>query len=112
MRVNPHPLRFNFISKDGKVVGCELAPDHDPARSRPNPNWVTPVSKPQVALCLRELLEMMIRRADYVCAHRYGHAVPVGTRILAIEDLRHATERARGALLEMDQAADRNRRKR
>lgn len=44
---------------------------------------------------LREQLQRMINRAEYVCAHRYGVTDPVGTRLLAIDDLGAESSRAR-----------------
>jgi hypothetical protein len=41
-----------------------------------------------------EQLGAMIRRSLYVCAHRYDKDAPVGTRVIAIEDLKAETERA------------------
>lgn len=41
-----------------------------------------------------EQLGAMVRRSLYVCAHHYGKDDPVGTRVVAIEDLKAETERA------------------
>ena len=44
------------------------------------------------AVC--EQLGAMVRRSLYVCAHRYDKNDPVGTRLIAISDLKAETERA------------------
>lgn len=53
---------------------------------------------------IAEALRMLILRAEYVCAHRYGRNDPVGTRLIAIEDLRAELKRARAALNSQAQA--------
>lgn len=45
----------------------------------------------QEVVRLREQLWTMVRIASYVCAHKYGSNAPVGTRVMAIEDLRVRT---------------------
>jgi hypothetical protein len=47
---------------------------------------------------LYEALTNLMSRAEYVCAHRYGASDPVGTRIIAVEDLRQEIQRAREAM--------------
>lgn len=44
------------------------------------------------AVC--EQLGSMVRRSLYVCAHKYTKDSPVGTRLVAIADLKAETERA------------------
>lgn len=56
----------------------------------------------RLVLRLREQLGAMTRRADYVCAHRFGHDSPTGTRIIAVEDLRAETERSKVLLSETE----------
>ena len=47
---------------------------------------------------LREQLAAMVRRAEYVCAHRYGSGSPAGTRLIAVGDLRDEMLRAKELL--------------
>lgn len=47
---------------------------------------------------LEGALRNLISRAQYVCAHRYGANDPVGTRQIAIDDLRAEVARAIEAL--------------
>ena len=49
---------------------------------------------------LRESLIAMVRRAQYVCAHRYGSDDPCGTRQIAVDDLREEMKRAYQTLSE------------
>lgn len=44
---------------------------------------------------LEEELKRMMARAEYVCAHKYGESDPVGTRIIAVSDLRGEIEHAK-----------------
>jgi hypothetical protein len=60
----------------------------------------------RLVLRLREQLAAMVRRADYVCAHRYGHDAPTGTRIIAVEDLRSETARAKRLLQENNKVSE------
>lgn len=46
----------------------------------------------------RDALLPLIDRARYVCAHRYGKHDPVGTRLVAINDLRDELHRVESAL--------------
>jgi hypothetical protein len=47
--------------------------------------------------CRRELtarteaLIRLLRAAEYVCVHRFGNDAPIGTRLIAIDDLKVAT---------------------
>lgn len=52
-----------------------------------------------VVMRLRLQLAHLVSRADYVCAHRYGQHDPVGTRIVAIQDLAAEAQRARELLI-------------
>ena len=56
----------------------------------------------RVVLRLREQLEALALRADYVCVHRYEAIDPVGTRVVAINDLRAETRRAFDTLSETE----------
>ncbi len=44
---------------------------------------------------LEEELKRLMARAEYVCAHKYGERDPVGTRIIAVSDLRGEIEHAK-----------------
>lgn len=44
---------------------------------------------------LEEELKRMMARAEYVCAHKYGELDEVGTRIIAVSDLRGEIEHAK-----------------
>lgn len=44
---------------------------------------------------LEDELKRMMARAEYVCAHKYGELDPVGTRIIAVSDLRGEIEHAK-----------------
>lgn len=59
-----------------------------------------------VVMRLRLQLAHMVNRADYVCAHRYGPSDPVGTRLVAIQDLATETQRARELLIETQTPED------
>ena len=47
---------------------------------------------------LRELLAALLSRAAYVCAHKFGQKDPVGTRVIAVDDLRAEIARVVAAL--------------
>ena len=51
-------------------------------------------------LILRRQLQRLISRSEYVCAHRYDAGSPVGTREMAVGDLRAETERAKRLLMQ------------
>lgn len=44
---------------------------------------------------VEECFDDLTRRAEYVCAHRFGEVDPVGTRIIAVSDLHGAVRRAK-----------------
>ena len=62
------------------------------------------VRSSELVLRLQEQLWTMVRRASYVCAHNYDPSAPVGTREIAIEDLRAETGRTIDLLLESENA--------
>jgi hypothetical protein len=47
---------------------------------------------------LESSLRALLRRAEYVCAHKYGRNDPVGTRVVAVTDLRDECARVAKAL--------------
>ncbi len=47
---------------------------------------------------LEDALSSLSDRAQYVCAHRYGAQDPVGTRIVAVSDLKSEIVRANRTL--------------
>lgn len=73
-----------------------LAAVFKPLKSEP------PVRSSELVLRLQEQLWTMVRRASYVCAHNYSPDAPVGTREIAIEDLRAETRRTIDLLLELE----------
>ena len=63
-------------------------------------------SDQRLVMRLRLQLAYLMNRADYVCAHRYGPTDPVGTRLVAIQDLATETQRARELLIETQTPED------
>lgn len=63
------------------------------------------VGSKDVLSVLREQLIAIVRRADYVCNHRFGAKDPVGTRVIAVCDLKDEIRLAKQLLRSTDNAA-------
>ena len=66
----------------------------------------TPVRSTRLVRRLRLQLAHMVWRSDYVCVHRYGPSDPVGTRMIAVQDLAQEAQRARELLIETQTPED------